>query len=46
LTFDEIAQTLELSLNTVASRYRYALQKLKDWVPEELESPSKEREVR
>ena len=43
LTFDEIAQTLELSLNTVASRYRYALQKLKDWVPEELESPSKRR---
>ena len=39
LTFDEIARTLDLSLNTVASRYRYALQKLKDWVPEELENP-------
>ena len=40
LTFDEIARTLDMSLNTVASRYRYALQKLKDWVPEELESPN------
>ena len=29
-----------MSLNTVASRYRYALQKLKDWVPEELEKPN------
>ena len=38
LTFDEIARTLNISLNTVASRYRYALQKLKDWVPEELEN--------
>ncbi len=37
LTFDEIARTLDLSLNTVASRYRYALQKLKDSVPQELE---------
>ena len=37
LTFDEIARTLDESLNTVASRYRYALQKLKDWVPEEME---------
>ena len=36
LTFDEISRTLDLSLNTVASRYRYALHKLKDWVPEEL----------
>ena len=35
LTFDEIARTLDMSLNTVASRYRYALKKLKDWVPEE-----------
>ena len=40
LTFDEIARTLDLSLNTVASRYRYALQKLKDWVPEELDNPN------
>jgi RNA polymerase sigma-70 factor (ECF subfamily) len=38
LTFDEISRTLDLSLNTVASRYRYALQKLKDSVPQELES--------
>ena len=37
LTFDEIARTLDLSLNTVASRYRYALAKLKDWVPASLE---------
>ena len=37
LTFDEIARTLDLSLNTVASRYRYALSKLKDWVPLSLE---------
>jgi len=37
LTFDEIARTLDESLNTVASRYRYALQKLKDWVPEEIQ---------
>ena len=29
LTFDEIARTLDESLNTVASRYRYALKKLK-----------------
>ena len=36
LTFEEISRTLELSLNTVASRYRYALQKLKDSVPKEL----------
>jgi len=40
LTFDEIARTLDISLNTVASRYRYALQKLKDWVPQELECPN------
>ena len=38
LTFDEIARTLDLSLNTVASRHRYALQKLKTSVPEEWES--------
>ena len=37
LTFDEIARTLDLSLNTVASRYRYALDKLKEWVPVSLE---------
>lgn len=38
LTFDEIARTLDVSLNTVASRYRYALQKLKESVPNQLES--------
>ena len=37
LTFDEIGRTLDLSLNTVASRYRYALQKLKNSVPKEIE---------
>lgn len=37
LTFEEIARVLDESMNTVSSRYRYALQKLKDWVPEELE---------
>ena len=36
LTFEDFSRTLELSLNTVASRYRYALQKLKDSVPKEL----------
>lgn len=42
LTFDEIGQTLDLSMNTVASRYRYALQKLKISVQQELEDqPSK-----
>lgn len=37
LTFDEISRALDLSLNTVASRYRYALSKLKEWVPPSLE---------
>lgn len=41
LTFDEIARTLDLSLNTVASRYRYALQKLRDSVPREMEYKTK-----
>ena len=44
LTFDEIGRTLDLSLNTVASRYRYALQKLRDWIPAQLEDQPKERE--
>ena len=43
LTFDEIARTLDLSLNTVASRYRYALRKLKDWVPASLEDRSTDK---
>ncbi|MBM3847509.1 MAG: sigma-70 family RNA polymerase sigma factor [Verrucomicrobia bacterium] len=30
LTFDAIAETLEIPLNTAASRYRYALDKLRD----------------
>jgi len=34
--FRQVAPNPKLPLNTVASRYRYALQKLKDWVPEEL----------
>ena len=31
-TFREIAEMLDLSLNTVASRYRYALEKLRAWL--------------
>jgi len=42
LTFDEIARTLDESLNTVASRYRYALEKLKQWVPQEMEGKTKD----
>ena len=30
LTFEQIADTLEIPLNTAASRYRYALDKLRD----------------
>ena len=37
MTFEEISRTLELPQNTVASRYRYALQKLRDSVPREIE---------
>ena len=33
LTFDEIGKTLDISINTAASRYRYALEKLRTWVP-------------
>jgi RNA polymerase sigma-70 factor (ECF subfamily) len=29
LTFDRIAETLQISINTAASRYRYALDKLR-----------------
>ena len=29
LTFDQIADTLDIPMNTAASRYRYALQKLR-----------------
>ena len=36
LTFDEIGKTLDISLNTAASRYRYALDKLRVWMPEAL----------
>ncbi|MFP6855103.1 MAG: sigma-70 family RNA polymerase sigma factor [Opitutales bacterium] len=38
-TFDEIAKILSISLNTAASRYRYAMEKLKKWVPAELTEP-------
>jgi len=31
-TFQQIAEMLELSLNTVASRYRYALERLRAWL--------------
>ena len=30
MTFAEIAEVLEISANTAASRYRYALDKLRD----------------
>jgi RNA polymerase sigma-70 factor, ECF subfamily len=30
MTFEEIAATLDISLNTAASRYRYALEKLRE----------------
>ena len=30
LTFDAIAETLDISLNTAASRYRYAIDKLRE----------------
>ena len=43
-TFDEIAKILEVSLNTAASRYRYAMEKLKKWVPELLLEP-KEKDL-
>ncbi len=33
-TFREIAEMLDLSLNTVASRYRYGLEKLRVWLKE------------
>jgi RNA polymerase sigma-70 factor (ECF subfamily) len=29
LTFEEIAETLDIPMNTAASRYRYALEKLR-----------------
>ena len=41
-TFDEIAKILGISLNTAASRYRYAMEKLKKWVPEQLAEPRHE----
>ncbi|SVD48847.1 uncharacterized protein METZ01_LOCUS401701 [marine metagenome] len=36
LTFEEIGKTLDISMNTAASRYRYGLEKLRKWVPEAL----------
>lgn len=41
-TFDEISRILGVSLNTAASRYRYAMKKLKKWVPEALAESSAE----
>ena len=43
LTFDEIGRTLDISMNTVASRYRYALQKLKSSFQQELEDEPHKR---
>jgi RNA polymerase sigma-70 factor (ECF subfamily) len=31
MTFAEIAQVVKASPNTVASRYRYGIEKLRDW---------------
>jgi DNA-directed RNA polymerase specialized sigma24 family protein len=30
MTFEQAAQTLEISVNTAASRYRYGLEKLRE----------------
>ncbi len=46
LTFDEIGRTLDISMNTVASRYRYALQKLKSSFQQELEDEPHKRNSR
>ena len=43
LTFDEIGATLDISLNTAASRYRYALDKLRIWVPQALADDQSEQ---
>lgn len=44
LTFDQIAQVLGISINTAASRYRYALEKLRCWLGGT--AARQEREVR
>ena len=36
LTFKEIASVCNISLNTVASRYRYGMDKLRSWMEERL----------
>ena len=43
LTFDEIGKTMQISMNTAASRYRYALEKLRQWVPELLADEKSDR---
>ena len=32
LTFEQIAEALDIPLNTAASRYRYGLDKLREWL--------------
>ena len=39
LTFEEIAAALDISPNTAASRYRYALERLREWLPQPRSSP-------
>ena len=40
LTFFEIAELLQISPNTAASRYRYAIQKLREDLKEAADEPS------
>lgn len=43
MTFAELAETLSISVNTAKSRYRYALEKLQKWWPDnEIEQESKD----
>jgi len=42
LTFAEIAQCLSISINTVASRYRYAIDKLREYLCSETKEPHHE----
>jgi len=37
LTFQEVAGILDIPSNTAASRYRYALEALRAWLPEEVQ---------
>jgi len=37
LTFQQVAGILDIPSNTAASRYRYALEALRAWLPEEVQ---------